>query len=131
MRSYLRNAIGIKEEDNLAVDEIIRRMTDHYRKKSSIAVDRVTFNKRKQETGESFDNYFAELSRLADNAELCSLCRDDQIVTKIMSDIKDEETKRKLLAINPMPNLQKVIDICRADETAKKDAEIISESKYV
>ena len=36
-----------------------------------------------------------------------------------MSAIKEKDTRLKLLAISPSPNFQKVIDICRSDESAK------------
>ena len=38
-----------------------------------------------------------------------------------MSSIRDKDTRMKLLAISPLPNLQKVINICRSDESAKID----------
>ena len=47
MRDYLENAIGISEEQDLGIDQIIVQMQHHYRKKSNIAVDRVAFLNRK------------------------------------------------------------------------------------
>ena len=61
------------------------------------------------------------LKSLAENAELCKTCGEEQMATKIMSDIASEETKKKLLAISPFPSLQTVVNTCRADETAVND----------
>ena len=38
-----------------------------------------------------------------------------------MSGIRDKETRMKLLAISPLPDLQKVTDLCRFEESAKLD----------
>ena len=38
-----------------------------------------------------------------------------------MSDILSEDTKRKLLAMNPFPSLHTVLNTCRADEASCKD----------
>ena len=62
MRTYVKNAIGIRDEDDETVEEIIQKMADHFRNKTSVAVDRVAFMKRKQEPGESFDNFYAALT---------------------------------------------------------------------
>ena len=42
-------------------------------------------------------------------------------MTKIMSGICDKETRMKLLAISPLPDLQKVTNLCRSEESAKLD----------
>lgn len=43
------------------------------------------------------------------------------MVTKLLSDIRDEATKKKLLSLNPFPSLETVLNICRADEAAIND----------
>ena len=87
MRNYIKNALEITEEDNLLVQEILERMRKHFRNKSNIAVDRVAYNKRKQEAGETFDAFYVAIKELAENAELCQSCRNEQLATKIMCDI--------------------------------------------
>ena len=45
-----------------------------------------------------------------------------RLSTKIMSGMRDQETKTKLLAIKEEEfKLDKVIEICRTEETAKKE----------
>ena len=81
----------------------------------------MAFEERKQEVGESFDAFLIAIKTLARDADLCDSCLDRRLVTKIMSGIRDKETRMKLLAISPLPDLQKVIDLCRSEESAKRD----------
>ena len=80
-------------------------MQIYFRSKRNIAVDKVAFHKRKQEEGETFDKFYVALTKLAENAEICSTCREEQLVTKIMCDMINTTTKKKLLAISPTPSL--------------------------
>ena len=48
MRSYMKNAMGITEDQELTIDEIIECMQKHFRSKQNIAVDRVNFQRRRQ-----------------------------------------------------------------------------------
>ena len=121
IRTYVNKVIGICEEDDLTIDEILDKISKYLRGKQNIAVDRVAFLKRKRENGESFDNFYLDLNRLVEDAELCKTCSEEQIATKIMSAISSEETKKKLLAMTPFPSLQTVVNTCRADETATND----------
>ena len=74
MRNYVKNAIGISEEDDLTMNQIIEKMQIHFRNKSNIAVARVSFNKIKQNTGESFDHFYVRLKKSAEDAEICTHC---------------------------------------------------------
>ena len=52
---------------------------------------------------------------------------DFRIATKIMSGIKDPETKTKLLAVKEDEfNLNKIVDICRTEESAHKNERKLS-----
>ena len=65
------------------------------------------------------------MKKLAESAEICKHCIEQQLTTKIISDIQSEETKKKLLALNPFPTLETVLDICRAEEAANNDKKIL------
>ena len=54
---------------------------------------------------------------------------DRRLVTKIMSGICGKETRMNLLAIFPLPDLQKVTDVCRSEESAKLDEARMGRSK--
>ena len=52
---------------------------------------------------------------------MCGDCLEDRITTRVIVGIRDPETRRKLLALNPFPSLQTAIDLCRSEEAATEN----------
>ena len=98
MRSTLHLAIGIDNDDDVSVSEILDQIHEYVRAKRNVTLDRVALEERKQEDGETFDQFYIALREIANNADLCQTCIDDRLTTRIMSGIRDPETRRKLLA---------------------------------
>lgn len=121
MKSLLKCAIGVSQEDDYTVEEILDKIKNHLRNKRNVALDRVAFTERKQSEGESFDMFFVALKKLAEEADICEQCKDSRLTTQIMSGIKSQELKQKLLAITPFPNLHNVVDLCRSHESSVRD----------
>ena len=72
-------------------------------------------NKRElQAELEAANKRIAELSQSNQNAN-STVILNRRLVTKIMSGICDKETRTKLLAISPLPDLQTVTDLCRSE----------------
>ena len=122
MRAHIKCAVGINEEEDISVNEILNRIQGYLRGKRNIALDRVAFANRKQEEGESFDHFYVALKKLAEESEKCRHCYDESMVTKIMSSISDSELRKKLLILSPFPKLHEVVNTCRSHESAMKDA---------
>ena len=79
------------------------------------------------------------IKQIAENADLCEnhcptctkTCTGLRIATKIVSGIKDAETRTKCLALKAEEfNVDKVVDVCRTQEAAHKDEQNLS-GKYV
>ena len=70
---------------------------------------------------ESIDEYRCALEDIADCADLCKICRDRQMTIRITAGLRDTEIRSKILALRPYPNLQKAIDVARAEEDAAHD----------
>ena len=66
-----------------------------------------------QHKGESFDEFFVSLKELADDAELCSSCLDDRLVTCVASGVADQNLHRKLLVLDP-PQVYLRLCVCVA-----------------
>ena len=109
MRAVLQLAIGIDNDDASSVwnmVEILDAIHGYVRSKRNVTLERVALKKsntkeRRQEEGETFDEYYIALREIANNADLCKVCMDDRLTTRIMSGIRAPETKRKLLAHTP------------------------------
>ena len=77
--------------------------------------ERYLFNKREQESGESFDPYLTNLWSLAKMSNFGEL-RDNLIRDRIVIGIRDNSIRKKLLAQGKL-TLDKCINICCANET--------------
>ena len=122
MRTHLKCAIDIADQNDFTVSEILDKIQEYLRQKRSIALDRVAFEERRQEHDESFDEFYVSLRNLAEESDICEKCYEQRITTRIMSGIKDKNVRQKLLAINPFPDLKTVVNLCRSEESATKDS---------
>ena len=129
MRTYLKCAIDINTGGTSTVKEILDAIQAHLRSKRNVTLDRVAFVERKQEEGKQFDSFFVAIKKLADEADICQQCVEVRLCTRIMSGVRDTELRHKLLALNPFPELKTVLDICRAHESAIKNARDLSSKK--
>ena len=119
MRGTLAHAVGISEDDDtIPVKRVLEHLTVHFQRQRNIALRRVKFEERRQQDGELFDEFFLSLKELADDAELCSACLDDRLVTRITSGVTDQNLRRKLLATDPPPSLSETLRLCRSEESA-------------
>ena len=122
-------AIGIDNDDASSVSEILDAIHGYVRSKRNVTLDRVALEERRQEEGETFDEYYIALREIANNADLCKVCMDDRLTTRIMSGIREPETKRKLLAHTPPPSLQTALNICRSEESTHNDELTLANSE--
>ena len=104
MRAASLHAVGMCPHSD-DVDSSLDKIERYLRLQHNVAIDRVKFEERQQEEGESFDSFLIVIKELAADAELCPSCLDDRVSTQIMSGIRDKETRRKLLALRPIPTL--------------------------
>ena len=130
MRSTLEFALQFETSDVCPVEELLDNIHKFLRGRRNIALDRVAFEERRQEPGETFDDFYITLKKLAANADLCSTCRDERMATKLMSGVRDGEVRKKLLALSPFPSCQQVIDLCRSQEAAAQNAAELSTAAF-
>ena len=79
--------------------------------------ERYKFNNRKQEDGESFDDFHAALRALAKTCNFCHTCASSMIRDRIILGIRQSETRQELLKIRRL-SLDVCVDVCRAAESA-------------
>ena len=82
------------------VQGVLHRLDDYYRKKRKAILDRLAFRNRKQGENETFDRFRIALTELAEDAEICMHCRDDQIVTQIIAGTKDAQARTNILEMD-------------------------------
>ena len=71
------------------------------------------FNRQTQEPGESIDHYITDVIKLAENCQYDCL-RDDLIRDKLISGIRDDKVREKLLGMKDL-RLDKTIEILKTN----------------
>ena len=120
MLHTLQYTLDVGETSNKMVEEIIDLIREHVKKSRNVYLHRYDLMNRKQQEGESFDDYLANLKKLAVHAEICKHCKEDQLVTLIICGLRDNSTRQKLLAKPDNLTLEKAINIARSAEAAER-----------
>ena len=120
MRSVVEHVLGIGSESTKTCAEILKAIKGHIRSNRNIQIDKVAFEKRTQKQGESFDDYLVAIKKMSRNADLCKVCLDDRLLTKIMAGLMDQEAREELLARVPTPKLEEAISFARSKEAARR-----------
>ena len=131
MRNTLQHILGITQDSKALPEEVIGLLRKHIREERNIIRDLVAFDVRKQRQDETFNSFLVALKQVAQDAGIddCQKCYTRQLITRIVSGIRDSEVQKKLLALRPFPELNKVIEVCKAEETAAKDRAALSTSR--
>ena len=78
----------------------------------------VAFAECRQETSETFDDFYIRLKGLVEAAEITTEL-EKWMTVRILAGSRDAEAKQKLFAVKPLPTLQQAVDICRIEESAR------------
>lgn len=100
--------------DREKMDAVIKAMEGFCVGQTNEIYERYTFNKRDQVPNATIDAYVAMLRTLARACKYEAL-EDEMIRDRIVLGIRDNSTRKKLLQEKKL-DLQRCIDICRANE---------------
>ena len=99
-------------------ERVLDRIEEYIRSKRSIAHDLVALAECRQESSESFDDFYIRMKGLAEAAEITTEL-EKWMTVRILAGSRDAEEKQKLFAIKPLPTLQQAVDVCRSEESAR------------
>ena len=112
-----------REDDKADVDSIIDAFQKHCIGEANVTYERFVFHQRVQQSGEIFDDFLADLRKMARTCEFAQL-EDSLIRDRIVIGIRDEPTRRRLLQVKKL-SLGDAIDACRASEaTSRRHAKL-------
>lgn len=107
-----------REEDKADVDKIIDAFEKHCIGEANVTYERYLFHQRVQQPGELFEDFFADLRKMARTCEFGQL-EDSLIRDRIVIGIRDEPTRRRLLQIKKL-SLSDAVDACKASEATSR-----------
>ena len=127
----IRHAMDIPMDTELSLNEILNKIRRYLKDQRNVAVDRYKLVRRKQEAGESFDDFLVNLREQAEDADLASMTSDEWIATLIVSGVREEETRQELLGKKPALSLNDTIMLCRNRELAEREDKRLSRGTSV
>ena len=104
-------------EDRNNMADVIKKFDQHFLGQTQEFFERFQFNRRKQESGESIDEYVSMLRNMAKTCGFCDCMRELLIMDRILLGILDDKTREELLSTHDL-TLVKDIEICHAREAA-------------
>ena len=101
-----------EDEHRTDLTRIMAAFEAHCVGEVNVVYERYVFYKRKQENGETFDSFLAELRKLVKTCDFGTV-KDSTVRDRIVMGIRDDTTCRKLLQTRNL-DLRTAIDICHA-----------------
>ena len=119
------NNLGLtqgQKNDRVAIIEALR---NHVEGQINVKVERRNFRKRKQQLGETFDDFLCSLRELAKTCQFCNdACAQNNIRDQIIEGLADSDTVQELLKEQNL-TLPNTITTCRGMEATKKEVTIM------
>lgn len=109
------------------IDTVIKKFDDFFVGETNEVYEAYVFNNRVQETAESIDTYIAALRQLAKTCNFENQ-EDRMIRDRIVVGVKDDDVRQKLLEVKGL-TLQQCVDTCRAHESSRAKAHIMTKTE--
>merc|ERR1712136_113068 len=92
------------------LDDVIKTIKDHLKSRRPMLMARYRFFTRNQYPKETFSEWYRELLKIAHEAEIETLTKDEILSILIAAGMKDQKLRWKMLKELKTPGLQEVID---------------------
>ena len=102
--------------DSSKIDPVLNKFEEYCKPRKNIPFERYRFNRRTQESGESYDQYRTSLRQLAESCDFATITPDEILRDRLVFGIRDAKARERLLR-EPKLSLDKTDEICRAAES--------------
>ena len=113
----------LSDEEKKKYDTVVGRFERHFVKKRNVIFERARFNQRRQEEGESVDEFVTTLYCLSEHCEYAGL-RDEMIRDRIVVGVRDSILSEKL-QLEADLTLEKAVATARQRESVKKQQKVV------
>ena len=120
--------LGLTDAQKADITQTVEALQNHVDGQVNEMVERHAFRGRKQQQGESVDDYVVALRELAKTCNFCdNNCTQRAIRDQLTEGIRDNQTRRELLKVNDL-TLARAIEIAKGEELAEKQSSRIHSS---
>ena len=115
------NNLGLTKGQKNDPVAIVQALKHHVEGQINVTVERRNFRKRKQQLGETFDDFLCSLRELAKTCQFCNDdCTQNNLRDQIIEGLNDSDTVQELLKEQRL-TLPVTITTCRGMEATKKE----------
>ena len=123
------DSLNLSEADSKKPARIMAAMEDFAKGILNEALERHSFNSRRQEEGEKFDDFLTDIKLLSNNCNFCDACNPSLLRDRIVSGIFSDEIREKLLSEKDL-TLEKAMEIFRSKEKAFEGMNTLKKCRY-
>lgn len=114
----------LKMEEKPKLEDVIKVLDNYFEPKQNELINSFNFNKRCQEDGESFDNFYSALRKMSENCNFGEQ-KERMLRDRIVIGVNDHRLQQKLLEIKDL-TLVKAVDICRSAELSREHMKVLT-----
>ena len=115
------------DDDNEKIAPVLAKFEQYCQPRRNIPFERYRFNRRSQESGETYDQYRTELRKIAENCDFQSITPDEILRDRLVFGIRDSKTRECLLRASDLT--PKMTDkICHSAESMLAQMKIVEDS---
>lgn len=116
-------SLGLTEEEKTKYDTVVAKLEGYFVKRRNVIFERAKFNQRRQENGESVDNFITSLYVLAEHCGFGPL-HDEMVRDRIVVGLQDAALATKL-QMDPELTLDKAVAAARQNEAIKNQQSVV------
>ena len=113
--------------DDKKIGPVLDKLEAYCEPQKNIPFERYRFNRRCQESGESYDQYRTALRKLAESCDFTSITPDEILRDRLVFSIRDTKTRERLLR-EPALTFNRTDDICHAAESMTSQLKLVDDS---
>ena len=113
--------------DEEKIAPVIAKFEQYCQPRRNIPFERYRFNRRSQESGETYDQYRTSLRKIAENCDFRSISPDEILRDRLVFGIRDSKTRERLLRASDL-TLKTTDEICRSAESMLAQMKVVEDS---
>ena len=116
-----------EEGDEQKIVPVLTKFGEYCQPRKNVPFERYKFNRRKQEPGETYDQYRTALRKIAECCDFNTITPEEILRDRLLFGIRDNKVRERLLRETKL-TLKKTDEICRASESMLAQMKVVEDN---
>ncbi|KAK3886627.1 hypothetical protein Pcinc_009274 [Petrolisthes cinctipes] len=129
----LQYRLQLPQDDSTPMEEVLNILDKYFKAQTNEALRRRDLFSCRQEAGETFNDFYLRVKKLAEAVDICKGgdkgCEETQLKQIILMGVSDQDLVQDLITITSMQSLDTVVQRCYAHEAARHTATAITSTE--